>query len=79
MTGPRWDVSVGEGTGLYVDLTVRVLVGSDKCKVIVEPVRGGPAQVQVVQHDEAGRAAGETVAHLVQQAVNGFLKSESLD
>jgi hypothetical protein len=79
MAGPKWDVSVGEGTGRHVELRVLVSVGSDQCKVIVEPVRGGAAHVQVAAHDEAGRVAGEVVRHLVEQAVSGFLKSESLD
>jgi hypothetical protein len=70
---PRWDIRVGEGTGQCCELTVRVLVGSDACKVIVEHERGGPAQVMVAQHDQAGRIAGETVRHMVEQAVVGFL------
>ena len=76
MAGPRWDVSVGEGTGECVELRVQVLVGSDKCKIIVEPVRGGPAHVEVAPHSEAGRVAGETVRHLVEQGISGFLKSD---
>jgi hypothetical protein len=73
MAKARWDVSVGEGTGQFVELRVQVLVGSEGCKVIVEPERGGPAHVEVASHDEAGRVAGETVRHLVDEAVAGFL------
>jgi hypothetical protein len=75
MTGPRWDVSVGEGAGRHVELRVLVSVGSEACKVIVEPERGGPAQVLVAPHDQAGRVAGETVAHVVSEAVSGFLRT----
>jgi hypothetical protein len=75
MAGVRWDVSVGEGTGKHVELRVQVLVGDQGCKVIVAPARVGPAQVLVVEHDEAGRVAGETVAHLVDEAVSGFLRA----
>jgi len=79
MAGPKWDVSVGEGTGQHVELRVLVSVGSEKCKVIVEPARGGPAQVLVVEHGEAGRVAGKTVRHLVEQAVDGFLPNRYAD
>jgi hypothetical protein len=72
MAGPRWDVSVGEGTGQYVELRVLVSVGDEGCKVIVEPLRGGPAHVEVAPLDEAGRVAGETVRHM---AVSGFLRA----
>jgi hypothetical protein len=74
MAGPKWDVSVGEGTGQYVELRVQVLVGDRGCKVIVEHERGGPAQVMVAQHDQAGRVAGDVVAHMVNEAVSGFLR-----
>jgi hypothetical protein len=75
MTGPRWDVSNGEGTGQYVELRVLVSVGSEGCKVVVEHSRGAPAHVQVAGHDEASRVAGDVVRHLVEQSVAGFLKS----
>ncbi len=77
MAGPKWDVSHGEGTGRYVELRVLVSVGPEGCKVIVENERGGPAHVEVAQHGEAGQAAGETVRHLVEQAVSGFLRTNS--
>lgn len=75
MTGARWDVSHGESTGRYVELRVLVSVGDKGCKVVVENERGGPAQVMVAPHEEAGRAAGETVRHLVEQGVSGFLRA----
>lgn len=65
MTGPRWDVGNGEGTGRYVELRVLVSVGEKGCKVVVENERGGPAQVLVIEHKEADRVAGVVVAHLV--------------
>jgi hypothetical protein len=79
MTGPRWDVGNGEGTGRHIELRVQVLVGTQACKVIVEPVRGGPAHVEVASYAAAGRVAGDVVVHLVSEAVAGFQKSESLD
>jgi hypothetical protein len=76
MAGPRWDISVGEGTGRHVEIQVLVSVGDKGCKVVVENERGGPAQVMVAQHDEAGRVAGEIVQHMVDEAVAGFMRTD---
>jgi hypothetical protein len=75
MAGPRYDVSVGDGTGKYCDLRVQVSLGDKGCKVVVQHERGGPAQVMVASHDEAGRVAGEVVKHMIEQGVAGFMRT----
>jgi hypothetical protein len=55
---------IGEGTGQGIEVLVRVLVGTEACKVIVEQ-RGEPARVRVVPHREAARTAGRAVEEIV--------------
>jgi hypothetical protein len=59
---------IGEGTGNAVEISVRILVGNEACKVIVSRP-GEPAQVQVVPHDEAAQAAGKAVEEIVAAGV----------
>jgi hypothetical protein len=56
-----------------------VSVGTEKCKVFVEPMQVGQVHIEVTQHGEAGKIAGDVVAHLVGEAISGFRKSGSLD
>jgi hypothetical protein len=52
-----------EGKGQGVEVLVRVLVGTEACKVIEQ--RGEPARVQGVGHDEAARTAGRVIEEIV--------------
>jgi hypothetical protein len=79
LKGPRWDIGVGEGTGQYCEIRVLVSVGTEKCKVSVEPMQVGQVHIEVTQHGEAGKIAGDVVAHLVGEAISDFRKSGSLD